>query len=130
MKRLLLDTHALLWWLIDEGESQLGEQARAAIADPDNEVFVSAASTWEMSIKSSLGKLTVPEDMDGIVEEEGFTKLPISLFHGDQAGRLTDHHKDPFDRMLIAQAQAEGLVIVTSDGKINQYGVRVMDARL
>lgn len=127
MKRLLLDTHALLWWL--SGDSNLGVETQAAIADPRNEVYVSAASTWEVSIKRSLGKLTAPDDMDAIVEDEGFSKLPITLFHGDQAGLLPEHHKDPFDRMLIAQAQAEGLVIVTSDEKIALYPVRVMDAK-
>lgn len=130
MKRLLLDTHALLWWLVDEGDAQLGEKAKAAVADPANEVYVSAASTWEISIKRALGKLKAPNDMDAIVEREGFSKLPILLFHGDQSGLLPDHHKDPIDRMLIAQAQAEGLVIVTSDQKFPAYGIRLMDARV
>lgn len=125
MKRLLLDTHVLLWWLSDD--ARLGDSARKAIADPRNEVFVSAASTWEISIKRSLGKLTAPDDMDGIVEAEGFSGLPITLFHGDQAGLLMDIHKDPFDRMLIAQAQAEGLVLVTNDPVIVSYGIRTMD---
>ena len=127
MKRLLLDTHALLWWL--SGDPNLGNETKAAIADPRNEVYVSAASTWEISIKRSLGKLTAPDDMDTIVEDEGFGKLPITLFHGDQAGLLPEHHKDPFDRMLVAQAQAEGLVIVTCDEKIELYPVRIMDAK-
>ncbi len=126
MKRLLLDTHTLLWWLADRN---LGSNTKAAIADSQNEVYVSAASTWEISIKKSLGKLEAPEDMDSIVEEEGFSKLPISLFHGEQAGLLPDIHKDPFDRMLVAQAQAEGLIIVTQDETIPLYKVRVMDVR-
>jgi len=70
-----------------------------------------------------------PSDMDAVIESEGFTQLPISLFHGDQAGQLPEHHKDPFDRMLIAQAQAEGLVIVTCDDKIKMYGVKTLDAK-
>lgn len=127
MKRLLLDTHVLLWWLSDD--PQLGQSARQAIADPRNDVYISAASTWEISIKRSLGKLSAPEDMDSIIDNEGFDKLPISLFHGDQAGMLPGHHKDPFDRMLIAQAQSEGLVIVTNDEKIIRYGIRIMDAK-
>ena len=120
MKRLLLDTHVLLWWLSDD--PQLGQVTRQAIVDPRNQVYISAASTWEISIKKSLGKLSAPEDMDGIVDDEGFDKLPITLFHGEQAGMLPGYHKDPFDRMLIAQAQSEGLAIVTSDEKIIRYG--------
>ena len=126
MKRLLLDTHALLWWLSDH--PRLGLETRAAIADGNNSIYVSAATTWEISIKKALGKLQAPDDMESIIEKEGFTALPISLFHGDQAGLLPDHHRDPFDRMLIAQAQAEGLVLITSDGKIPPYGIRLMDA--
>ena len=127
MKRLLLDTHVLLWWLSDD--PQLGESSRQTIINPRNQVYVSAASTWEISIKKSIGKLTAPDDMDAIVESEGFEKLPITLFHGDQAGSLPELHKDPFDRMLIAQAQSEGLVIVTNDEKITQYNIRIMDAK-
>jgi PIN domain nuclease of toxin-antitoxin system len=127
LKRLLLDTHVLLWWLSDD--AQLGQSTRQAIADPRNDVYISAASTWEISIKKSLGKLSAPDDMDSIIDDEGFDKLPISLFHGDQAGMLPGHHKDPFDRMLVAQAQSEGLVIVTNDEKITRYGIRVMDAK-
>jgi len=126
VKRLLLDTHVLLWWLSDD--AQLGKVTRQSIADPRNQVYISAASTWEISIKKSLGKLSAPDDMDTIVDDEHFDKLPISLFHGDQAGILPAHHKDPFDRMLIAQAQSEGLIIVTSDEKIARYGVRTMNA--
>jgi PIN domain nuclease of toxin-antitoxin system len=127
VKRLLLDTHVLLWWLSDD--PQLGESSKQAIANPRNQVYVSAASTWEVSIKKSIGKLTAPNDMDAIVESEGFEKLPITLFHGDQAGSLPELHKDPIDRMLIAQAQSEGLVIVTNDEKIIQYKIRTLDAK-
>lgn len=126
MKRLLLDTHVLLWWLSDD--SHLGEETKRAISNPRNQVYISAASTWEIAIKKTIGKLSAPDDMDGIVEDEGFDKLPITLFHGEQAGYLPGHHKDPFDRMLIAQAQSEGLIIVTSDEKITQYNIRTMDA--
>jgi PIN domain nuclease of toxin-antitoxin system len=126
VKRLLLDTHALLWWLSDD--AQLGEETRRAISNPRNQVYISAASTWEISIKKTIGKLSAPDDMDAIVEDEGFDKLPITLFHGEQAGLLPEHHKDPFDRMLIAQAQAEGLIIVTNDKKIARYNIRKMDA--
>lgn len=127
MKRLLLDTHPLLWWLIDHPD--LGEKAKAAIADVRNQVYVSAASTWEISTKRALGKLSVPSDMHAIIEDEGFSELPISLYHGDQAGQLPDFHKDPFDRMLIAQAQSEGLILVTHDQDISKYAVRTMAAK-
>ena len=125
MKRLLLDTHALLWWL--QGDERLGSMMVDQVADPNNQVFVSAASTWEISIKRALGKLTAPEDMSSVIEKNGFLELPITLFHGDQAGALPDIHKDPFDRMLIAQAQAEGLVLVTHDLTIKKYGIRTLD---
>ena len=126
MRRLLLDTHALLWWLSDD--ARLGARARSLIADPHNEIYVSAASAWEISIKKSLGKLDAPDDLDAIVEEEGFGKLPISFFHGERAGALPPLHRDPFDRMLVAQAQAEGLDIVTGDDMLENYGVRTIDA--
>lgn len=128
MRRLLLDTHALLWWLSDD--PALGADARQMIGEPRNQVLVSAASIWEISIKQAKGMLEAPEDLETLVEDEGFTKLPISLFHGQQAGKLPEIHRDPFDRMLIAQAQAEGLELVTADGIIPQYGVRVVSARL
>lgn len=125
MKRFLLDTHVLLWWL--QGDERLGLQLIEQISDSRNEVFVSAATTWEISIKRALGKLTAPDDMSSVIEDSGFLDLPISLFHGDQAGLLPDIHKDPFDRMLIAQAQAEGLVLVTHDSNIKRYGIRTLD---
>lgn len=127
MQRCLLDTHVLLWWLSDD--LQLGERSRKMIRDPRNQIFVSAASTWEISIKSALGKLDVPADMDSVVEDEGFSKLPISLYHGQLAGQLPSIHRDPFDRMLIAQAQSEGLILMTADETIPQYKLRVFDPR-
>ncbi|PWG61610.1 type II toxin-antitoxin system VapC family toxin [Spiribacter halobius] len=126
MRRLLLDTHTFLWWL--SADPSLGERARAAIADPRNQVFVSAATGWEIAIKRAIGKLCIEdEDLDSIVEEEGFNHLPIT-FHGTQAGTLPQHHKDPFDRMLVAQAQAEGLTILTADTEIPKYGVQHLPA--
>ena len=126
MQRLLLDTHAFLWWLADA--PQLGNLARKAISDERNDVFVSAATGWEIAIKRAAGKLQAPDNLDAMVEESGFTPLPISFFHGEQAGALPMHHRDPFDRMLVAQAQAEGLVIVTGDPDIPRYGVRTLAA--
>ena len=126
MRRLMLDTHAFLWWLGDD--PQLGPKARKLIANPDNQVYVSAATAWEISIKKTLGKLQAPVGLDTIADEEGFEKLPISFFHGERAGDLPPHHRDPFDRMLIAQSQAEGLEIVTADNTIPKYAVRTVNA--
>ncbi|WP_455926128.1 type II toxin-antitoxin system VapC family toxin [Pseudomonas putida] len=100
------------------------------IEDPRNQVVVSAASLWEMSIKQAKGLLSVDDDLESIVVDEGVTALPIALFHAQQAGRLPFLHKDPFDRMLIAQAQAEGCELVTADSVIPRYGIRVFNARI
>lgn len=121
MQRFLLDTHVLLWWL--DGSPELGPRCQEIIADQRNQVYVSAATTWEILIKKALGKLEAPDDIDSIVEDEGFSKLPISLYHGQLAGSLPMLHRDPFDRMLIAQAQAEGLILVTSDNNIGLYNL-------
>jgi PIN domain nuclease of toxin-antitoxin system len=121
--RLLLDTHALLSWLADEG---LTHQARNAIADPANLVMVSAASAWEISIKKALGKISAPDDLEEQVDDSGFAALPISLAHGLAAGQLPRHHDDPFDRMLIAQAFGEGLTIVTHDKRFADYNVAML----
>ena len=123
--RLLLDTHALLRWLADEG---LHPGAQDAIADPANLVAVSAASAWEISIKKALGKLAAPDDLEQQLAAGGFVPLPISIAHGTAAGQLPHHHEDPFDRMLIAQALAEGLTIVTRDKRFDDYGVAVLPA--
>lgn len=117
---LLLDTHALLWWLADE---ELSAPARAAIADPDRLVAVSAATVWEISIKRQLGKLEAPNDLLDAIAASGFEPLDITIGHADAAGALPPHHRDPFDRMLVAQARAEGLAIVTRDPAIEAYGV-------
>ncbi len=126
MRRLLLDTHALLWWLADD--PRLGHSARVLIADGRNEVWVSAASAWEISIKKALGKLDAPDDLQRIVDEEGFEQLAITFFDGEAAGRLQPLHRDPFDRMLVAQAMSGGFEVVTRDQIIAQYGIRTIDA--
>lgn len=126
MRRVLLDTHVLLWWLADD--SRLGPTARELIGDDRNIVYVSAASAWEASTKKAMGKLACPDNLDAIVQDEGFEQLPISFFHGESAGALPALHRDPFDRMLVAQAQAEGLEIVTGDDAIRRYAVRTIDA--
>jgi PIN domain nuclease of toxin-antitoxin system len=123
--RLLLDTNALLWWLADEG---LAAQARDAIADPENLVVVSAVSAWEISIKKALGKLAAPDDLEHQVQVGGFTPLPITIAHGVAAGKLARHHDDPFDRMLIAQALAERLTVVTRGKRFSDYSVTLLPA--
>jgi PIN domain nuclease of toxin-antitoxin system len=121
--RLLLDTHALLWWLADEG---LSTQAHDAIADPATVAVVSAVSAWEISIKKALGKLAAPDDLGHQVQAGGFLPLPVSIAHGVAAGQLARHHEDPFDRILIAQARAEGLTIVTRDKRFADYDVALL----
>lgn len=125
MKRLLLDTHIFLWWL--NNDPKILNIAKH-IATPVNEVYISAATIWEISIKKALGKLKAPDNMDQIVEEKGFEKLPIKLLHGEKAGQLPifNNHKDPFDRMLIAQAQSEGLTLITNDTKFRPYEVSIL----
>ena len=107
--RLLLDTHALLWAIGDP--ERLRDAARSALWDAGNEVLVSVASIWEIGIKRALGKLTTPDDLGPHLEAADFDPLPISLEHARVAGSLPMHHRDPFDRMLIAQAQLESLTI-------------------
>ncbi|MYD92839.1 MAG: type II toxin-antitoxin system VapC family toxin [Chloroflexi bacterium] len=124
---LLLDTHALIWWQATD-PPLLSSRAYDAIADPGNAVFVSAASIWEISIKRARGKLDVPGNVLEALEENGFRELPITAFHAERAGSLPLHHTDPFDRMLVAQAQAEGLILVTRDANIPRYGVRTLTA--
>lgn len=124
--KLLLDTHVLLWWL--EDDDGLAAGARLAIADPSNDVFVSAATIWELAIKSGLGKLKLPTDIETLLEEEFFTSLPISFQHAITAGSLPPHHQDPFDRMLIAQAITEGLMLVSRDSRVHAYGVPMITA--
>lgn len=126
MKRILIDTHVLLWWL--SGDKSLGEIARSTIADGDNIIYVSAASSWEISIKRKKGLLVFPDDIDSIVSGADFTAVPITIFHSEQADNLQPHHNDPFDRMLIAQAQAEGLQLMTSDSEFPKYGIHLLDA--
>ena len=123
--RLLLDTHALLWWL--DGDRSLSRKARTAIADENNVVVVSAASAWEITTKSRLGKLpgaaAVASDVLGSVASQGFASLDITMLHAQRAGRLPGEHRDPFDRMLIAQAQLEDLTLVSNDSVFDAYGV-------
>ena len=122
--KLLLDTHALIWWL--SNNSTLSIEARDAIADPDNLVFVSAASAWEIAIKKSLGKLQAPDDLKVQIEEKKFTPLAINIDHTLTVEKLPLHHQDPFDRILIAQAISENLIVVTRDRKFEAYEVKTI----
>ena len=124
--RLLLDTHVFLWCLSDA--PRLAATARAAIVDPGNDIFVSAVTGWEIAVKRAKGTLTAPDNLSAQIEEKGFTHLPLTFHHAEQAGKLPWHHRDPFDRFLIAQAQAEGLVLVTRDTHIRRYPVRTLNA--
>lgn len=124
--KLLLDTHVVLWWLGSPEELAAG--ARKAIQSPTNEVFVSAASLWEMSIKQELGKLSLPGNPIEALESIDVTLLAISAEHAWRAGSLAPHHRDPFDRMLVAQADTESMVLVTRDTNIPRYGIPVLPA--
>jgi PIN domain nuclease of toxin-antitoxin system len=120
---LLVDTQALLWWLM--GDPALTNRARTEIAAPDNSVLVSAATVWEIAIKRSLGKLTVPDGFLDDVKDGGFSWLPVLPEHAWAVSDLPRHHGDPFDRLLIAQARVEQLPVVTSDARFAEYGVTV-----
>jgi PIN domain nuclease of toxin-antitoxin system len=121
---LLVDTHALLWWRSDY--SRLSSRAYEAIADGETSLFFSAASIWEISIKQALGKLDAPENLLDTMAERGFVELPVLSRHGIVAGSLPQHHRDPFDRMIVAQAQSEKLAVVTNDDRIAAYDVPVL----
>ena len=123
--RVLLDTHVILWWLLDE--ASISSRARAAIDDEANETFVSAASAWEIAIKHKTGKLPavapLMEHLENALLDEGFAALSVTLRHGELAGSLPLFHKDPFDRMLIAQALAESLTLISNERLFDRYGV-------
>ena len=119
--RLLLDTHVLLWWRDDS--PRLSPRARGEIADATNEILVSIASFWEIMIKRGLGKLSFSDDLEDVVREESFGLIPISFQHLRRLETLPALHRDPFDRMLIAQALTEGVPLVTNDRALLSYGV-------
>jgi PIN domain nuclease of toxin-antitoxin system len=122
---VLLDTHALVWWL--EAKENLSRKAKEIIEDSETVVFVSAATGWELAIKTQIGKFKSPELVHGLereIEKEGFIELPISMEHALLAGSLGSPHKDPFDRLLIAQAQVEKVPIVSNDKMFDGFSVR------
>jgi PIN domain nuclease of toxin-antitoxin system len=125
--RILIDTHVLLWWLANSGS--LTKQARKLIADPENTIFVSAVSLWEIWLKVSLNKLEVPDRFEERLAGETFESLPLTADHARGVAVLPWHHRDAFDRMLLAQARADGLTLLTSDGVMAAYGDGVILAR-
>lgn len=124
--RVLLDTHVLLWWLA--GDDQLTARARRAIADPRHELYVSAASAWEVLTKARLGKLpslgALGVDFEGTIAQQGLQGLPITMAHAEAAGRLAIAHRDPFDRVLLVQARDERMALVSGDGVFDGHGIR------
>lgn len=123
--RLLVDSHVALWWL--ESSDRLGPESRRLLESAD-EVFFSAVTPWELGIKRALGKLDFPDGLAGALVADGFTELAVSAAHSEVAANLPPHHHDPFDRMLIAQAQIEVLVLMTADRALQPYDVDSFDA--
>ncbi len=123
---LLLDSHALVWWLADH--PALTKTARSVIADPANEVLVSAATVWELAIKRAAGKLEIAADLTAAIEAAGFQGLPITLADAEAAASLVPRHKDPFDRMLVAQAGRLDAVVVSRDHAFSRYNIHVLPA--
>lgn len=117
----LLDTHVLLWALVDD--FRLPEHIKVVLRNPEHQIWVSAASFWEIFIKKNLGKLEVQDDLEEFVQASGFKQLDISFQHARLAGLLPRHHGDPFDRMLIAQASLENLKLITGDARFKSYEV-------
>lgn len=122
--RLLLDTHVLLWWLADD--RSLSHQARRSIGEVNSVVFVSTASLWEISIKKASGKLRVPDNLESELSSNEFASLPVVASHAFAIAQLPNHHRDPFDRMLVVQAMLEDLTLVTRDENIAKYEVATL----
>lgn len=122
--RLLIDSQAFLWW--SEASPHLSLAARGAIADPTNELMISVAALWELTIKASSGKLNLPADLETMVASQQFSLLSITFAHLRQLAILPRRHRDPFDRMMIAQALAEGIPIATSDRVFASYGLQIV----
>jgi len=124
----LLDTHTFLWWITDD--PHLSERARQVISDPGNDIFLSAASGWEMAIKTQLGKLQLPDHFEQFIAEQLFrnniTSLPVMMSHALHVQSLPLHHRDPFDRLLIAQSQLEKMPIITTDSVFADYDVEIV----
>ena len=124
---LLLDTCVLLWWL-DDPNTLLSEQALTAIKEPDNKIIVSVVSAWEIAIKKTLGKLESPDNLKEVIADAEFELMPIDYEHAWQVKDLPSHHRDPFDRLLVSQAQIERLTLVTRDAQLKTYDVPILEA--
>ncbi len=124
--RLLIDSHVALWWL--DGNEALGPSCRADLENAD-EVFFSAVTPWELGIKRSLGKLSFPDGLVEALEQSGFVGMPIGVDQAVTASELPPHHRDPFDRLLVAQARSAALSLVTADRTLAPYEVELLDAR-
>lgn len=126
--KYLLDTHTFLWWILHD--QQLSDQIKELISNPDNQIFLSAASGWEIAIKSGIGRLTIPRPVGGFISEHmsenSINNLSITMSHALQVSELPNHHRDPFDRILISQAQIENLPILSVDPLIRKYDVEVI----
>lgn len=123
---LLLDTHVLLWWLDDH--TTLSTKARKVIADGRNLVFVSAAVVWEIRIKVAVGKLEIPSNFQEVLMQQSFQMLSITVEHAHEVGALPAYHRDPFDRMLVAQAKVEGFILITRDTQLKKYKIPIIKA--
>ncbi len=121
----LLDTHVLLWWLVDD--PTLSDSARRVLTQGKSRVCVSAATLWEIVIKRSLKKIEVPESFAEVVAAQGFDSLPVTWEHATEVGNLPLHHRDPFDRILIAQCRVENLTMISRDAMIHEYNVSVLE---
>lgn len=126
MSRLLLDTHVVLWWFT--GQKRLSDDVAEQIESPESEAFVSAVTGFEVATKRALGKLTAPADLLDRITAAGFSPLPLTLAHGFAAGELPMHHRDPFDRLLVAQARCDGYTLVTADQQLAAYDVDILAA--
>jgi PIN domain nuclease of toxin-antitoxin system len=126
--RILLDTHAFLWWITDA--PQLSARARKIVGDGDNELLLSAASGWELAVKAKLGRIQLPNDLVSFLLEQmasnAIESLPVQMAHALHVYTLPDHHRDPFDRLLVAQAQLEHLSILTADPQIARYSIKTL----
>ena len=124
--RALLDTQVLLWWLFDD--PRLNEKITATISDEDNDILISAVSAFEISTKKLIGKLDTPDDLEEQLETSAFIELPATIAHCFEVGKLPLHHKDPFDRLIVAQARCEDLTLITADRTLRSYDVQIMSA--
>jgi len=123
-RKYLVDSHILLWWFMEP--KKLASSVYSVIEDPDNEIYISVATIWEIAIKSSLNKLKVPENFNGILEKEGFKVIPIDLSTAWKVKDLPFHHNDPFDRLIVATAMQQDLTVITHDEQFKGYGISVL----